>query len=151
LSALSRAELLAHMRAERHAVVASVSGAGAPQSALMGIVVSDDFEIFFDTVDTTRKAANLRARPRASVVIGSVSPDAQVSVQIDGVADEPRGADRERLTALYYARFPDGPSRLAWPGIMYMRVRPTWVRLSDYRPQPPRILELDAAALAALK
>ena len=85
-------ELLLLMRAERHGVVASTSDAGAPQAAVVGLVVSDDLEIFFDTLDSTRKAANLRARPRAAVVLGSVAPDAQVTVQLEGVADEPRGA-----------------------------------------------------------
>src|SRR5436190_12991638 len=108
---MTRAELLRHMRAERHATIASVSANGAPQAALVGVVVSDDLEIFFDTLETTRKAANLRARSRAAVVLGSVAADAQVTVQVEGVADEPRGTDLERLKALYFERFIDGPSR----------------------------------------
>ena len=44
--------------------------------------------------------------------------------------------------------FPDGPERLAWPGITYLRVRPTWIRYSDFRPASARIVELDPATLA---
>jgi hypothetical protein len=33
----------------------------------------------------------------------------------------------------YFARFSDGPARLTWPGITYFRVRPTWIRFSDFR------------------
>jgi hypothetical protein len=148
---VTRAELLRHLRAERHATVASVAASGAPQAAVVGVVVSDDLEIFFDTLDTTRKAVNLRARPRAALVLGSVAADAQVTVQLEGVADEPRGTDLGRLKHLYFERFLDGPTRQAWTGLVYVRVRPTWLRLSDYSQDPPRILELDATALEALK
>jgi general stress protein 26 len=148
---MSRAELLRLMRAERHATVASVSATGAAQAALVGVVVTDDFEIFFDTIETTRKAVNLRARPRAAVVLGSVAPDAKVTVQAEGAADEPRGTDLERLKELYFERFLDGPTRQAWKGLIYLRVRPTWIRMSDYSADPPRIVELDATALEALK
>jgi hypothetical protein len=148
---MTRAELLRLMRAERHATVASVSAAGEAQAAVVGVVVSEDFEIFFDTLDTTHKAVNLRARPRAAVVLGSTAADAQVTVQVEGAADEPRGTDLERLKELYFERFLDGPTRQAWKGLIYVRVRPTWLRMSDYATDPPRIVELDAAALDALK
>jgi hypothetical protein len=148
---MTRIELLRLMRAERHASVASVSATGAAQAALVGVAVSDDFEIFFDTIDTTRKAVNLRARPRAAVVLGSVAPDAKVTVQLEGAADEPRGTDLERLKELYFERFLDGPTRQAWKGLIYMRIRPTWLRVSDYSADPPNIIELDATALEALR
>jgi pyridoxine/pyridoxamine 5'-phosphate oxidase len=150
MTEVSRAELLALMRAEPHATVASVSASGAPQAALVGVAVSDDFEVVFDTLESTRKAINLRAHPNAAIVFGSVVAGSQITVQLEGTADEPRGADLERLKAIYYARFPDGPTRLAWPGLIYVRVRPTWLRLSDYRGAEPRIVELDAMKLAAL-
>lgn len=150
MTELSRAELLALMRAEPHATVASVSAAGAPQAAIVGVAVSDELEVLFDTLEGTRKAINLRARPKAAIVFGSVVAGSQITVQLEGTADEPRGAELERLKTIYYARFPDGPTRLAWPGLIYVRVRPTWLRLSDYRGAEPRIIELEAAALAAL-
>ena len=148
---MTRAELLRLMRAERHATVASMGATGAPQAAVVGVVVSDDLEIFFDTIDTTRKAVNLRARPRAAIGLGSVAPDAKVTVQVEGAADEPHGTDLERLKELYFERFLDGPTRQAWKGLIYVRVRPAWIRMSDYSADPPRIVDLDAIALDALK
>ena len=150
-TATTRAELLRFMRAERHATVSSVSPTGAPQAATVGVVVSEDFEIFFDTLDATRKAVNLRARPRAAFVLGSTAADAKATVQVEGVTDEPRGTDLERLKELYFERFLDGPTRQAWKGLIYMRVRPSWLRLSDFSTDPPRIVELDATALDALR
>src|SRR5262245_44168611 len=49
--------------------------------------------------------------------------------QYEGIADEPSGEELEHLKHLYYGVYPDGPSRLALPGLIYVRIRPTW-RLS---------------------
>jgi hypothetical protein len=110
-------------------------------------VVSDYFEIFFDTLDTTRKTVNLRRDPRVAFVIGGTGDDDFRTVQISGTADEPGGDELDRLKKLYFARFPDGPSRQAWKGITYIRVRPTWLRYSDFSQDPPIIGEFTAAEL----
>ena len=124
---------------------------GAPQSAVVGIAVSDDFEIIFDTVATSRKAQNLRERNAVAFVVGGLVPNDERSLQYEGVVDDPTGAERVRLTELYYGVFPDGRERLKWPGLIYFRARPTWIRYSDYNQNPPQILEWDQATLRDLK
>src|SRR5439155_8344789 len=109
-------ELLGFLRTNRLAVEASVAASGAPQAALVGFAVTDEFELVFDTVDTTRKVPNLRGDPRVALVIGWAD---ERTAQYEGVADEPSGHELERLKAVYFAAFPDGPSRLAWPGLTY--------------------------------
>ncbi|MFD7320110.1 pyridoxamine 5'-phosphate oxidase family protein [Streptomyces sp. NPDC059875] len=131
-------ELLRFLRGHRLAVQASVASDGAPQAAVVGFAVTDDLEIVFDTVETTRKHENLTADPRIALVVGW---DA-VTAQIEGVADFPRGPELERLRESYFATYPDGRDRLAWPGITHVRVRPRWVRYSDFTVEPPRIEEL---------
>jgi len=128
---MDRAELLAFLRRHRLCVQASVSETGAPQAAVVGFGTSDDLEIVFDTLDTTRKTANLRRNPRIALVVGW---DAEQTVQIEGVADEPTGPELDRLKRVYFAAYPDGPERQSWKGITYVRVRPTWARYSDFRP-----------------
>jgi hypothetical protein len=44
-----------------------------------------------------------------------------------------------------------GRERQEWPGLIYVRVVPQWLRDSDYAETPPRIEEWDAAALARLR
>jgi hypothetical protein len=128
---MTRAELLAFLRRHRLCVQSSVSGAGAPQAAVVGYGVSDDLEIVFDTPGATRKMQNLRRDRRIALVVGW---DEAQTVQIEGVADEPAGADLDRLKQVYFAAYPDGPEREAWAGITYVRVRPNWARYSDFRP-----------------
>lgn len=67
---MTRQELLAMMRAHRYAIQTSVSSTSSPQAAVVGVVVTDDFELFFYTLDTTRKMRNLRQNPKIAFVIG---------------------------------------------------------------------------------
>jgi general stress protein 26 len=132
--------LLEFVRLHRLAVQTSVSTVGAPQAAVVGFAVTDQFEIVFDTLESSRKAENLRQRPRIALVIGGWVPGDERTVQYEGVVDEPSGSELERLKDAYYAVYPDGPSRLSWPGLVYVRIRPTWVRYSDYNRDPPEIV-----------
>ena len=135
------------MRRNPLAVQASVSGGGDPQAAVVGIVVTDDFEVFFDTMEETRKVANLRRNPRIALVIGGATIGDERSVQYEGLADEPTGDDLERLKELYFGTFPDGRDRQEWPGITYIRAKPTWIRYSDFNADPPEVVEFGAAEL----
>jgi general stress protein 26 len=147
---MRRADLLGFMRAHKYAVQASVSPATRAQAAVVGIAVSDSFEIVFDTLDSSRKAINLRRNSAIALVIGGTNDGDERTVQYEGVADEPSGDERERVRELYFSRFPDGRDRLAWPGLTHVRVVPTWIRYSNYNTSPPEILEFDAEALSAL-
>jgi hypothetical protein len=129
------------MRGHSLAVQASVSPSLAPQAAVVGVVVTDDFEIFFDTLDATRKVRNLRQNPRIAFVIGGLTPGDERTVQYEGVADEPAGAELERLKELYFVQFPDGRARQSWPGLIYVRARPTWIRYSDFNRTQPEVVE----------
>jgi len=135
------------MREHSMAVEASVSVAGGPQAAVVGIVVTDDLEVFFDTADTSRKIDNLRRNPRIALVIGGTTGGDERTVQYEGVADEPTGAELQRLKELYFESFPDGRERQAWPGITYLRTRPTWIRYTDFNRDPPESVEFDRVEL----
>jgi general stress protein 26 len=148
---MTRQELLAMMRANRFAIQASVSSTGSPQAAVVGIIVTDDFEVFFDTLATTRKMRNLRQNRKIAFAIGGTVEGDERTVQCEGIADEPTGSELERLKSIYFDRFPDGPGRLSWPGLVYVRARPSWIRYSDFKVDPPLIIELDRDQMAALE
>jgi len=139
--------LLDFLRLHRLAVQTSISARGTPQAAIVGFGVTDQFEIVFDTLETTRKAKNLRQNPQIALVIGGWAPGDERTVQYEGVADEPSGVELDRVRQVYYAAYPDGPSRASWPGLIYVRVRPTWVRYSDYNRDPPEIVEFRGESL----
>ena len=138
----TRAQILEFIRTHTLAVQASVAAAASPQAAVVGFVATDDFQLFFDSVDTTRKIVNLRRNSRIAFVIGGINGGDEKTVQYEGIADEPAGPELEQLKDQYFVRFPAGRDRLAWPGLTYVRVRPRWLRFSDYSRTPPEIVEL---------
>jgi pyridoxine/pyridoxamine 5'-phosphate oxidase len=145
---VDKAVLLACMRREPYAVQASIAADGRPQAALVGVVVSERFEVFFDTLGSSRKAGNLRQRPHTALVLGPSAADSTRTVQVEGPADEPSGDDLRRLLEQYFERFPDGRARQSSPDITYWRVRPTWIRYSDFSTDPPVIVTFTGADLA---
>jgi general stress protein 26 len=140
-------QLLAFIRSHRLAVQASGSSTAKPQAAVVGFAITDRFEIVFDTLQTTRKVANLRRNPQIALVIGGWVSGDERTVQYEGEADEPSGSDLDRLKQFYFSVWPDGPSRAGWPGLIYIRVKPAWIRYSDYNQGPPEIVEFKADEL----
>lgn len=145
---MTRSELAVFMRKYPLAVQASTATGGGVQAAVVGIAVSDELEVVFDTVDSSRKVANLRRDPRIALVVGGTIIGDERSVQYEGVADEPTGAEMTRLQELYFVVFPDGRERAGWPGITYIRARPTWIRYVDFGADPPEAVELGPDELA---
>src|SRR5271170_200552 len=135
---MTKAEVFAFLSSCQLGVLGSVSPEGVPQSALVGIAVTEKLEIIFDTLDTTRKYRNLTANCRASLVVGW---EREKTVQFEGEAFQPEGDELARDKAIYFAQWPDGPARQSWPGIAYFVVRPRWIRYSDFDQSPPRIEE----------
>lgn len=138
---MTRDELLGFLRAQPWAVQASVTGEGEPQAAVVGVAVTDQLELVFDTLGTSRKAANLRANARVAVVMGW---DDGRTAQLEGVADEPVGAELQRLKDVYLRRFPDGHERAVLSDITYFRISPRWIRYSDFRTTPPIVVVFDS-------
>jgi pyridoxine/pyridoxamine 5'-phosphate oxidase len=124
-----KSEFLEFIRAHRLGVVSTTSATGAPESALVNIAVTEDLELIFYALQDTRKCANLRRDPRVAVVIGW---EDEKTLQYEGTADEPQNEELARLKKIYGASRPDAQFQMAWPGVTYFRVRPSWIRLSNY-------------------
>jgi hypothetical protein len=136
---MDRKDIYSFMARQRYGVVSSVSPDGVSQSALVGIAVTPELEIIFDTLNSTRKYRNLCEHPRCSFVVGW---EGERTVQYEGVATEPNGAELERFQETYFAVWPECLAHLSWPGITYFVVTPKWIRYSDYDQNPPLIEEL---------
>ncbi|MBL8742015.1 MAG: pyridoxamine 5'-phosphate oxidase family protein, partial [Myxococcales bacterium] len=143
---ITKATLVAFLRTARHWAVSSIAEDGRPQSAVVGIAVGDGLELVFDTLDSTNKARNVGRDGRVSLVMWAGAATAQ----LEGTAELTSGEAQERAKHIYFASFPDGRERTTWPGMQYVAVRPTWIRISDFAGAQPTIVELDAAALAEI-
>ncbi|WP_433965280.1 pyridoxamine 5'-phosphate oxidase family protein [Tunturiibacter gelidiferens] len=136
---MTKAELYGFLAGHTLGVVGSISAEGAPQSALVGIAVTEDLEIVFDTLNTTRKYKNLTSNPKACLVVGW---EGEKTVQFEGEAFLPVGEELKRYKNVYFSAWPDGVSRQDWPGLVYFVVRPRWIRFSDFDQRPPLIEEM---------
>ncbi len=128
-------DFLRLMRGHPLAVVSTVDPSGQPQGALIGVATTDAFDVIFDTVTTSRKHANLLADPRVAVTFADAH---ETTLQLEGRAwpvstSAPGdGAYREA----YFAAWPDGRARLAWPTLALWRIEPLWLRYSDFAAGP---------------
>lgn len=136
---MTRAEAFEFLSARKLGVVCSISPEGDPQSAVVGIAVTAELDLIFDTLSSSRKYRNLSANPRCAVTAW----DGAVTVQYEGEAWELSGEQLARYQPVYFAAWPDGPSRLSWPGITYFVVRPRWIRYSDFAVEPARIEDVE--------
>ncbi len=105
------------------------------------MAVTDQLELVFDTLNTTRKYENLTRNSKIAFVIGGLEEGDERTVQYEGIADTPSGDELDRLKECYFSVYPDGRERARWPGLVYVRTRPTWIRFSDFNKNPPEIVE----------
>jgi uncharacterized pyridoxamine 5'-phosphate oxidase family protein len=88
----------------QHAVVSTVSATNQPEAAVVGIVVTPDLRIFFDTSNVSRKYKNILSNPAMAIVLWVN----EQTVQLEGTTRIPSGPELEELQAIYFKAFPDG-------------------------------------------
>jgi general stress protein 26 len=145
VSRMTEADVYQFIAQNKLGVLGTVAHCGTPQSALVGIAVTPDLEIIFDTVKSSRKYPNLIARPTCCFTIGWTGEE---TVQYEGRAEELKGPELERYQKVYFKAWPDCQAHLSWPGIVYFVVKPTWIRYSDFDDNPPRIREFTFGGVA---
>jgi general stress protein 26 len=122
-------------------IVATINKGNEPEAALVGIAVSVNLEIIFDTVKTSRKYQNILQNPKVALVIGW---DNETTVQYEGIAEVlGNDTEAENLKEIYYRGFPDGRERAdTWPGLVHIKIKPQWLRYSNFN-EPVVIQELE--------
>ena len=141
---MTRQELFKFVNGYRWAVEATVGATCAVRASVIGFVATEKLEIFFDALTSSRKYVNLQKNPAIALVIGW---DDEQTVQYEGLADWPKGEELEFFKSLYFQKFPDGRDRALLANISYTRVKPTWVRYSDFRTEPPIIQEFGSSEI----
>jgi pyridoxine/pyridoxamine 5'-phosphate oxidase len=134
----NRAEIAAFARSERLVVVSTVSPAGEPEAALVDIAADDEGAFFFNAYKTARKLDNLRATPKAAMVIGTRG---DVSLQLEGPAHVAEGEEKAYFAAAHVAHYPT--SRAEHEDFEMVVIRPNWVRHYDASTRPPTVVEVN--------
>jgi hypothetical protein len=124
------------LRQHRYAVISSLAANNTPESALIGIAVSANLEIIFDTLKSSRKY------PISSPIRIALSSSAGKTNQLSNSragAHQPRGPDLAHDQKIYFETWPDGPAGL---GPVSSTSSSAWLRYSDFNPSLAQISEL---------
>lgn len=128
--------MAAFAREERLVVVSTVTPEGLPEAALVDIAADDEGTFFFTAHHVARKLDNLRATPKAAMVIGTKG---DVSLQLEGPAYVAEGEEKAHLVAAFMAHYPNSVAER--PDFDMVVIRPAWVRLYDASTKPPTVVE----------
>lgn len=112
-----------------YAVLSTINAEGKPEAALVGIAVTPDLELIFDTPRKARKFGNLMASSSVALVIGW---DNEQTMQYEGVASQVSKHELDEVHKVYVKVFPDSTERKDdWRRIAYFRIKPQCIRYSD--------------------
>jgi uncharacterized pyridoxamine 5'-phosphate oxidase family protein len=136
-------EFVAFVRDRGLGVIATLGPRGTPQAAVVALVATDLGEVVFGTERESRKFANIQQRPDVALAIGW--DDDEVSVQCEGIADEPGGAAMDRCMTCYLDRYPGEQPMMDNGKHGLVRVRMNWIRYDDPRPHSRRFEETTPA------
>lgn len=128
------------IKQNKFAVLSTISKDNTPQSAWVGIAVTPDLKIIFDTTTDSRKYNNLLNTSNVSFVIGWENGQ---TIQYEGKTTLLGNNPSDEIINNYFSVFPDGVDRKNnWNNITYCIVEPCWIRFSDFNESPPSINEI---------
>ena len=122
------------------AVISYLSSEGRPSSAVIGFGETDNLELIFGTYADSRKYQAIKKDGRVSFVIGW---DEAITVQYEGLAEELSKSNYSEYTAAYFAKNPKAREYESDPREKYFRVTPLWVRYSEIKSNPWKIIEFN--------
>jgi len=118
------------IKRHRLAVISTCSEGLRPECALIGFAVSENLEIIFDTVKSSRKYQNMMQNPFVALVVGW---DNEITVQYEGIGTELNGMQDEHLKEIYFEVYLDGREREKnLPGLVHFKITPKWIRYSNF-------------------
>lgn len=137
---MEKQEILNFIHLHDLCVLSTVSPANRAEAAVIKFVITDNFEIVFNTYTTYRKYENLKANKNVAVVIGG---EKGITVQYEGKAQELLGNELEKYQELFHQQH----QKSKWhthPQTRLFKIIPTWLRYSDVRDFEKReIIEID--------
>lgn len=127
------------IKKQKLAVISTI-GDFKPESAVLEFGETEDLELIFDTLTSSRKYKNLKVNKDVSFVIGW---DENITVQYEGEAEEIKGEKAKKYKQTYWIKNPKAQRWEANKEITYFKVTPKWVRYSDLNKNPWDVFEIN--------
>ena len=143
--------ILKFLKSQPMATIATIGLETAqPESALIAFAQTDELEIIFETFFETRKWHNLAQNPKIALVVGW-DTKRYITLQYEGEAQPIPDADIEKYKQIFIAKdTPCTETFLNDPRVRLYKVRPKWIRYSDYTGKAPNIMEMSFPAAAVV-
>lgn len=122
--------------ANKYGVLSTLSAEGRPQSAVVALTETDEYELIVGTSRNSRKYKNILVNPEVSVVIGW---DNDTTVQYEGLARVVRGEEASECQKKHLAKHPESVVHKDKADEVYILITPTWIRYSNFSKHPSDI------------
>ena len=133
----TRATALTFLQGHRTGVLSTLSPLGNPRSRLVYFAADSDFNVYFMSMNNTRKAEDIRAHNQAAFTVSSeeVPQTMQIEGMVEDITDRPTADDTVealfanlRSNTTYFTPL----ARLDRGDIRFYRITPTWMRFGDF-------------------
>lgn len=135
--------ILSFLQSHPMATISTIApGTIQPESALIAFAETENLEIIFETFVDTRKWHNLQRNPNVALVVGW-DPNHHITLQYEGIASPIASNKVDHYRNIFLTK--DTPCTEAFlhdPRVRLFKIRPTWLRYSDYTNDQPKIIEL---------
>jgi len=121
-------------------VLATTTPDNKPEAAVVEFGETDDFELVFDTSAEYRKYKNLKNNPHVAFVVGG---QANISIQLEGVAMELTEAEAPKYKESYFRKNPDAKKWESRPDTRWFKINLKWLRYRDYNSHPTTVWEIE--------
>lgn len=137
-------KILAFFKKNPLAVISTIGEQSLkPEAALVAFAETEKLELLFETFSFARKNANLKKNNKVAFVIGWDTL-IHITVQYEGIAQPIKNIhELTRYQELFLEKkTPCTKEYLYHPAARLYKVKPTWIRYSDYTVEPAEIFEL---------
>ncbi len=109
-----------------------------PESAVMAYAMMDDLSVVLTTHDDSRKYHNIKRNPNVALTFGW-DLEGQ-NVQYEGTAKLVE--ESEEIERIYDKANPEHGRFRDLPGMVFVLIKPRWIRFSDFSTFHPKIKEM---------
>ncbi|MCL5008863.1 MAG: pyridoxamine 5'-phosphate oxidase family protein [Patescibacteria group bacterium] len=125
---------------QHHMGVIATLGGSQPEAAAIDFSETAELEVVFTTLAFYRKYKNLRKNSRVAFVVGG---EEKITLQYEGVAEELSVKAFAKYLKRHVQKNPVEKKFAAMPEARFFKVRPVWLRYSDFAAQPNNIFEIN--------
>ena len=137
MKAREKQRILNFLKGHKLGVISTVES-GKPEAAAIDFSETSALEIIFTTLVGYRKYKNLLKNSKIAFVVGG---EENITLQYEGVAKELNRTAFKKYYKRHIQKNPVEKKFAAMPEARFFRVKPTWIRFSDFTAQPSEIFE----------